>query len=234
MAVSGVFMRRRAPRSAPRVRAVLPIVCAVLSVVGACYSPNPRPGAPCVDDDGCPTGQACIQAYCGGPPDVVIDADVDAPPVVDAAIDAPPPECVVDEDCVAANTCESVACVDNMCVATTRPDGALCGTTAAQRCCSGTCVNISSDEANCGGCGQKCAPGRTCESVSVTNSCPQAPAATTGRCTCAGANAECPDGQICRNQTPYTNRCTPSGAANCAPGQIFVDVNLCPNFCRYP
>ncbi len=228
MVVSGRF-----PRCCVAVRRRL--ACAVLSIVGACYSPSPPSGAPCASDVFCPTGQACIGGFCGGiPPGVVIDAADDAPVPPDAAPDAPPPECVVDGDCTAANACQAVACVDNTCVATTRPNGASCGTSEAQRCCTGVCVNISSDEANCGGCGQACAAGRTCESVSATTSCPLAPAATTGRCTCAGANAECPDSQICRTQTPYANRCTPNGVANCASGQTFVDVDLCPNYCRYP
>lgn len=205
----------------------------MLSVVGACYSPEPPTGAPCVTDLSCPTGQDCILGYCGGPPGVVVDAKPDAPPI-DAAIDAPPPECVVDDDCTTDNACEIVSCVDNTCVATSRADGASCGASAAERCCSGTCVDISSDEANCGGCGEACAVGRTCESVALTTSCPDKPAATTGRCTCAGANAECPDGQLCRTVTPYTNRCTPSGAANCAPNETFVEVNFCPNYCLYP
>lgn len=228
MGVSGLFTRRLAWLRRG-------LSCAVLSIVG-CYSPHPQPGAPCTSDVFCPTGQACIQGYCGGPPvGVVIDAegDVDAPVPVDAAIDAPPLECVMDGDCTASNSCHTVACVDNKCVQATRANGASCGATAAERCCSGTCRNISSDEANCGGCGQQCATGRTCESVSVTSSCESAPATTTGRCTCAGANAECPDNQICRTDTPFANRCTPNTVTNCAAGQVFVDVNFCPNYCRY-
>jgi hypothetical protein len=208
----------------------------VLTIVCACYSPRPPTGAPCTSDVTCPTGQDCIDGFCGGPPaGVVIDAaeEVDAPRPIDAAIDAVPLECVEDDDCTAANACESVACVDNKCVANTLPDGASCGAAAANRCCSGVCVNISTDEANCGGCGLACATGRTCESVALTTSCPMTPAATTGRCTCAAANAECPDDQICRTVTPHANRCTPNNAAACAPGELFVEVNFCPNYCRY-
>ena len=213
------------------------LACAVaMSVVGACYSPEPRPGAPCDDDSRCPSGQPCIAGYCGGAR-TSVDAVVDttsAPPV-DAAIDAPPPGfCVAAADCPDTNPCKTVDCVDNACVTATRPNGASCGPNAADRCCSGTCVDIASDEANCGGCGQACAAGRTCESVALTTSCDLAPAATTGRCTCAGATAECPDDQICRTQTPHANRCTPNSNASCAAGQSYVEVSFCPNYCRYP
>ena len=71
-----------------------------------------------------------------------------------------------------------------------------------------------------------------CESVSVTSTCDPAPANTSGRCTCDGANADCPLGQLCRTVTPFNNRCTPNSAANCV--NDFVDVNLCPNYCAYP
>jgi hypothetical protein len=214
----------------------------LVALVTACYSPEPRAGAPCEDDSGCPAGQSCIRNICGGSSATIIDAaaidgaledgQVDASP--DAAIDAPPPGfCVDAADCPSSNPCETVACTDNQCVATTRPNGASCGAAAANRCCGGACVNISNDENNCGGCGQACFAGRTCESVAVTTACPKTPAATTGRCRCAGANAECPDGQICRTLTPAKDRCTPEGVGDCAAGQLFVDVTSCPNFCRY-
>ncbi|MBA3821112.1 MAG: hypothetical protein H0X17_19665 [Deltaproteobacteria bacterium] len=209
-----------------------------MSVVAACYAPEPRAGAPCANDLQCPSAQACIGGYCGARTDADVDELADAEPPDDGANpppDAPPPGfCVLAADCANPNPCRDVACVSNQCVTTPRADGASCGAGAAARCCGGSCVDLTSDEANCGGCGQACATGRTCESVALTNACPSSPAETSGRCTCAGATAECPDDQICRTATPYANRCTPSSNASCAPGQTFVEVQLCPNYCRYP
>ncbi|MHB8872763.1 MAG: hypothetical protein ACYC8T_03655 [Myxococcaceae bacterium] len=93
-------------------------------------------------------------------------------------------------------------------------------------------MDISSNESHCGGCGEACAGGYTCESVSVTSGCSPAPANTSGRCRCV-STSNCPDGQICRTSTPYNNRCAPSSGTNCASGATFVDVSFCPNYCRY-
>jgi hypothetical protein len=210
------------------------LACLSLVFASACFSPEPPSGSPCADDSRCPKGQKCIAGFCSGNPVVVDtpkvfeDAGIDAPP------DGPPPMCINAPDCVNTNTCVTMDCIDNKCVPTVSPDGTQCGTLEAERCCSGTCINISSDKNNCGGCGQKCAVGRICEGVAQTTSCGIKPANTSGRCTCAGANAECPDGQICRTQTPHANRCTPEAVNDCAAGQMFIDVDFCPNFCRYP
>lgn len=41
------------------------LALAVLVVAG-CYNPSPPAGAPCADDNGCPSGQACAGGFCGG------------------------------------------------------------------------------------------------------------------------------------------------------------------------
>jgi hypothetical protein len=218
-------------------RGLFAVPLMVLFALGACFSPQPPSGSPCIDDTRCPEGQRCVAGICGGGGSGgQDDAAVDDGSLVDAdiGIDAPAVECTVPENCPNTNTCVTMACINNECVPTTKANGAQCGATEAERCCSGTCVNISNDEKNCGGCGETCAAGRTCETVSNTNTCGIKPAATTGRCTCQGANAECPDGQLCRTVSPYQNRCTPEAVGNCAPGEMFVSVNSCPNFCRYP
>ena len=214
------------------------LACALLLAVCGCYSPNPPAGSPCADDSRCPRGQLCIAGFCGGSQQGVdgMTTDVsttDAP--ADGAIgDGPPGGCTLPSECPNTNPCVTMTCVNTACVATPRASGSSCGPTEANRCCGTTCVNISTDGHNCGGCGETCAVGRACESVSSTTTCGIKPAATAGRCTCAGATAECPDNQICRTVSPYANRCTPETSAECAAGATYVEVNFCPNFCRYP
>lgn len=57
-------------------------VAVVLVAAVGCYNPTVPAGAPCTDDNGCPTGQACIGGFCGGTelPDGGGSATVDATP----------------------------------------------------------------------------------------------------------------------------------------------------------
>lgn len=171
---------------------------------GSCtYDPLPT-GSKCDDGDPCTEGESCdaAGACTGGMP------------------------------CESDDPCETASCETGRCVVTPAEDGDSCGPNAADRCCDGACVDISTDASNCGGCGVACDADDTCESVSVTASCELAPANTTGRCTCDAANVDCPDGQICRTVTPFNNRCTPDGPEDCV--SDWVDLDLCPNYCQYP
>jgi hypothetical protein len=132
--------------------------------------------------------------------------------------------------CPTDNPCETGTCVPGGCMYAPIPDGTSCGLRPADRCCAGTCIDIASDVANCGGCGVTCDPGYGCSSVVNTPDCNPAPADTSGRCTCDG-NVNCDPGHVCRTQNPYTNLCTPETADAC-PG-TFVDVDFCPNYCAY-
>ncbi|MBL8947911.1 MAG: hypothetical protein JNK45_32355 [Myxococcales bacterium] len=171
---------------------------------GSCSYEPLEVGTPCDDGDDCTMGESCNAAgVCAG-----------------------------GEPCATDNPCETAACVGGQCQIEAVADGSSCGAAEADRCCDGECVDISSDEANCGGCGVACDSDDVCESVSATNTCELAPAATTGRCTCDAANADCPLGQLCRTVSPFANRCTPNGDGNCV--NSFQDVNLCPNYCFYP
>ncbi len=130
------------------------------------------------------------------------------------------------------NACTNDVCnASGTCTHPTRANGSSCGSNSANRCCGGSCVNISTNESHCGGCNTACSSGLTCETVANTTSCSPHPANTSGRCRCNGSNAQCPRSQVCRTVTPFNNRCAPSSASNCA--SVFVDVSSCPNYCRY-
>lgn len=170
---------------------------------GECeYAPRPA-GESCEDGDACTEGDACDDAG----------------------------TCVGGDLCPTDNPCETRTCMQFACVSALHDDGTSCGAEASARCCSGNCVDISSDTSHCGGCNTACAPGLDCESISETNTCEVAPEATSGRCRCQFSNAQCPLGQICRTYTPYTDRCVPPSEDNCAGTAVYQ--NGCPSFCAY-
>jgi hypothetical protein len=229
-------------------------------VSGACvYAPHPK-GTPCggIDDpcfaegtcdgEGSCTGEPVV---CDAPPGPCHAATGTCDPATGACSYAPLPEgsecsdgndctvgdlcdgrggCMPGPVCPSTNPCEDAACEGGLCVYEPLADGSACGPLAADRCCGGTCVDISSDDAHCGGCFAACVQAHSCESIAVTNMCSSSPPDTTGRCTCT-ANAECPLGQICRTFTPYPGRCAPEGVGACA-GEFFP-LSGCPNYCGY-
>lgn len=171
--------------------------------LGACtYEPMPS-GTACDDGDPCTVGDTCDG-----------EGECTAGPV-----------CPMDDPCLVPS------CGSDGCTATPVANGTSCGDQPKDRCCNGTCVDISSDTAHCGGCDSPCWDGQACESISETSSCEIAPEATSGRCTCQGANSQCPLGQLCRTYEPYTNRCVPASDANC--DGVRVAQNSCPTFCTY-
>ena len=192
----------------------------------ACGSPCDEPPSDCFDPRG-----SCVEGACVYTPLAEGSVCSDGDPCTEGDVCGAAGECLSGPECPNADPCLDVVCQPSGCVESTRPDGSSCGPLAANRCCSGACVDVSSDPAHCGGCGYGCAGGESCESVAVTNQCSSNPPDTTGRCTCS-ANSRCPFGQICRNQSPHPWRCTPSGPADC-PGTTFVDLSLCPNYCVY-
>jgi hypothetical protein len=170
--------------------------------IGVCtYAPLAE-GSPCSDGSECTVGDACDGAG----------------------------SCVPGPVCPTDNPCEASTCVRGACVYDPLADGDSCGPRAADRCCGGTCVDISTDDAHCGGCFAACVASQSCESIAVTTMCTTKPADTSGRCTCA-ANAECPFGQICRTHTPHPWYCAPESVNACA-GEFF-QLDGCPNYCGY-
>jgi hypothetical protein len=70
--------------------------------------------------------------------------------------------------------------------------------------CAGACVDVKTDNANCGGCGIACTGGRTC---------------TLGVCGCPLGTEECGDPAVCVNTTNNPNNCGACDKA-CDKGQI--------------
>lgn len=184
-------------------------------------------GDPCTHEDECRAGactgtsvtcnsNACVTRSCNGTSACTEQVHNNA-------------ACADDGDACTRDVCNA----SGTCTHPYRGDGYQCGANAANRCCSGSCVNISSNRSHCGGCGSACATGLNCESVSVTNTCSRAPSNVSGRCRCQAANSQCPGGQICRTVSPFTNRCTPDAVADCAAGQSIVTLNSCPDYCAY-
>jgi hypothetical protein len=170
---------------------------------GSCAYPLASPMSECQDGDPCSVGDSCsVEGIC-----------------------------VPGPTCPNGDACQTVECTRDGCVYGAALDGTACGAVAAQRCCGGACVDISSDPLHCGGCNAACFTDQACESVEATTMCPEHPPDTTGRCRCGLADDECPEGQLCRAQAPYPGRCAPSDAMAC--DGVFVQVDLCPNYCAY-
>lgn len=131
------------------------------------------------------------------------------------------------------NPCQVRSCIGGECVAGDMPNGMLCGQYEADRCCTGQCVNITDDEANCGGCGLACAQGQLCESIAVTTGCFPHPERTSGRCECTN-DVHCPEGQSCEldPNSGGMNRCTVDRDSAC-PDAVFEYTMTCPSYCYY-
>lgn len=224
------------------------------------YSPLPE-GVVCDDGDPCSQSSTCSGlGACIGHDEIVCNdapsdcfisvgtcdpqtGDCDYTPIGEGEACDDGNACTTGETCDAAGVCgggeacpsdpcSPQACVGGRCTpGTMLADGSSCGPDPADRCCGGACTDISTSELHCGGCDTPCAEGFDCESVDLTLSCDPQPAATTGRCECAGGG-DCPRNQICRAGEPNkNNRCAPDVASQCA-GE-FQDVQLCPNYCFY-
>jgi hypothetical protein len=115
-------------------------------------------------------------------------------------------------------------------------DGGTCaaGTTS----CSGKCVNLLTDGANCGKCGSACGAGFACQGgkCASTGGCPNGETMCGGACTdvttdvnnCGACGTACDPGQGCSggNCIDQGNGGGSDGGVNCNPGQM-----LCGGLC---
>lgn len=164
-------------------------------------------GMGCNDRDPCTTGETCGAGLCRRGTPMICNAP-------------PTPACQA-----ISGSCQADA---GRCVYAAFPDGTVCGAGQSSRCCTGTCINISLNSANCGGCGLACASGQMCQPLERSACVNPEPAATTGRCTCSTAGGACPGGQTCSSST-----CRPSANSQCAPGGSLGDGGLCGAYCQY-
>jgi hypothetical protein len=74
--------------------------------------------------------------------------------------------------------------------------------------CSGSCVDLSSSDGNCGSCGNKCVGGGSCAS---------------GKCSCSGAGSYCP-GPGCVNLETDSQNCGQCGKSCAAPSMCSQGV----------
>lgn len=144
-------------------------------------------------------------------------------------------QCVPGPSCPGGAVCGTRTCIGGECVAGDMPNGSSCGEQEGDRCCSGACTNIATDEENCGGCEIACAPTQFCIDALAASSCVPHPAAgTSGRCECT-TNLHCPLGQECDldSQSGTTGRCIPDGEGNACPDAKFEYTISCGDYCFY-
>jgi hypothetical protein len=225
------------------------------AATGLCVYANADAGTACSDGNPCTLTDTCVAGACAAgpvrtcntPPSAQCYVQAGACDVVDggcrynyadagtACDDGNP--CRSGERCNAAGACGA---------GTSVPNGTAAGGGGQFRCCGGTAVDISTNEAHCGGCGHACvnAGGWTssCRPANKTrndnNLACSSTVTITGRCNCIGYG-NCPAGQACYEvQTGgfYDNLgeglCFPQSAAEC-PGNTRQSVASCPDYCRY-
>ncbi|MCA9704782.1 MAG: hypothetical protein KDK70_02895 [Myxococcales bacterium] len=193
----------------------LPVDVVVCEAFGPCYEPEgqcvggdcvfqPLPrGLPCEDGDPC-----TFDDFCDGNGQCSPGFSCDGP----------------------ADPCHVAICTPEGCDIEPLPDGESCGPNPGDRCCGGTCVDISTDHAHCGSCFAACSENQECSSLQDTPQCNNEGPGVSGRCTCEDATM-CPMGQSCSETMPYPGLCEPLDENDC-PG-ITELGDACPGYCAY-
>ncbi|MCA9601651.1 MAG: hypothetical protein R3A78_07500 [Polyangiales bacterium] len=148
----------------------------------------------CDDGNGCTTNDRCSGGVCGG----------------------------LQKSCAKPlDACKTASCnvETGNCDIVNVPDGTECPS-HPNRCCAGKCVDLTSDSANCGGCGLACKEPFTCLVSSGKPTCDCDNAATT--------NSDCPNGQVC-STVYFVCACKPGACSN---GQDCV-IREGPDYCEY-
>jgi hypothetical protein len=109
-------------------------------------------------------------------------------------------------DCQCVPACAGRVCGDDgcggvcgTCTGGTTCDGAgQCLCPAGLQDCSGVCVDLTADRANCGTCGRACATGEGCQAGECTEDCaPTCAGRECGDDGCGGSCGDCDEGLVC-------------------------------------
>lgn len=198
-----------------------------LDLLADCADPDCA-GEPCDDgeactyDDRCDPGPGTCQGTtltCESTP-CMLRGCTGGPACAETPVEANSP-CPDDGDPCTVDRCDGAGA----CVPARLPDGAQCGGEVYElRCCGGACVNVFTDDANCGGCGISCG-GRNC----IADFVDLIPRIS---CRCQGSNAQCQ--AIHPDYTCYQNRCNCLSDAACGEGMTCVNITNSPNSCVFP
>lgn len=140
---------------------------------GACVS-GCQSGQACQDDQCNCTAESCADGCCEGTICLTDARECDGECI-------PQDDCCVDGDCPDDATCEDGVCVCSV------ADEAVCGE---------SCVNLATDGANCGVCGNACPTGNCFH----------------GACSCTNAQSDCPEGCACGGRAEGGGACFASGS----------------------